>query len=106
MGRRSPDFWTISRTASEISIVSAVNAHPEFTSVEGPWTAFGIVGTLDFALTGILSRCSTLLAEAAISVFVVSTYDTDYLLVGAAKFAAARTALAGLGHRIVGEQPA
>jgi hypothetical protein len=92
VGRRSPDFWTISRTASEISIVSAVNAHPEVTSVEGPWTAFGIVGTLDFALTGILSRCSTLLAEAAISVFAVSTYDTDYFLVRRQSAAAAMDA--------------
>lgn len=49
--------------------------------MEGPWAAFGIVGTLDFALTGILSRCSTPLAEAAISVFAVSTYDTVYFLV-------------------------
>ena len=92
VGRRSPDFWSISRTASEISIVSTMNAHPEFTSVEGPWTAFGIVGTLDFALTGILSRCSTLLAEAAISVFAVSTYDTDYFLVRRQSAAAAMDA--------------
>ena len=81
IAHQSPEFWTVSQTPNEVSIVSTVSDRPEFTSVEGPWSVFGIVGTLDFALTGILSRCSTLLAEAGISVFAVSTYDTDYFLV-------------------------
>jgi hypothetical protein len=55
--------------------------HSSFSKVEGPWTAFRVVGQLDFSLTGILSRCSTLLADAKISVFAVSTFDTDYFLV-------------------------
>ena len=46
------------------------------------------------------------LADAAVPVFVISTYDTDYLLVSAPRFAAARAALQGQGHRFVGEPPA
>jgi hypothetical protein len=75
------DFWTVTQTQSEISIVSKISSHPTFKVVEGPWSAFGIVGQLDFSLTGILSRCSTILADEKISLFAISTYDTDYFLV-------------------------
>lgn len=71
----------MSTTASEVSIVSELASHPSFLKVEGPWTAFGIVGTLDFSLTGILSHCSAILADKGISVFAISTFDTDYFLV-------------------------
>jgi uncharacterized protein len=81
IGSDSSDFWTIAQTPDEISLVSNISAHPLFTVVEGPWTAFRVAGQLDFSLTGILSRCSTLLADAKISVFAVSTFDTDYFLV-------------------------
>ena len=77
----SKEFWTISHTPDEVSVVSNIAAHPDFLTVEGPWSAFRIIGQLDFSLTGILSRCSTLLADAQISVFAVSTFDTDYFLV-------------------------
>jgi hypothetical protein len=53
-----------------------------------------IVGTLDFSLTGILSRLTTALAEASIPVFAISTYDTDILLVRAEHAQQARGALA------------
>jgi hypothetical protein len=78
---QSPDFWTLTQTQQEISVVSNLSNHQSFIAVEGPWSAFGIVGPLDFSLTGILSRCSTILADANISIFAISTYDTDYFLV-------------------------
>ena len=78
---QSPDFWTLTQTQQEISVVSNLSNHQAFIAVEGPWSAFGIVGPLDFSLTGILSRCSTTLADANISIFALSTYDTDYFLV-------------------------
>lgn len=74
-------FWTLTKTDLEVSIVSELSSHPSFSKVDGPWTAFGIVGSLDFSLTGILSRCSSLLADEGISIFAISTYDTDYFLV-------------------------
>jgi uncharacterized protein len=78
---QSPDFWTLTQTQQEISVVSNLSNHQSFIAVEGPWSAFGIVGPLDFSLTGILSRCSTILADANISIFAISTFDTDYFLV-------------------------
>jgi hypothetical protein len=77
----SPHFWTLSRSLAEVSVVSQVESHPLFESTEGPWVAFRVAGQLDFALTGILSRCSGLLAAGEVSLFAVSTFDTDYFLV-------------------------
>lgn len=87
----SGNFWSVSTSNEEISVVSRVSQHVSFTDVEGPWLAFRISGELDFALVGILSRCSSLLANAGISVFAVSTFTTDYFLV---KSEVAREALA------------
>ena len=49
--------------------------------VEYNWKAIKIVGTLDFSLIGILSKISTILAQAEISIYALSTYNTDYILV-------------------------
>lgn len=99
-------FVTISRTAAELSIVCAQRHVPAGVQQERDKVAFGIAGVVPMTTIGVLASLCGALAAVQVPVFVVSTYDTDYLLVGAAKFAAARTALAGLGHRIVGEQPA
>ena len=45
------------------------------------WRAFKVEGPLDFSLTGIVSSISAVLADNKISIFVVSTFDTDYILV-------------------------
>lgn len=73
------EFLSVTRTAVEVSIVAA--SPIEGARVEGPWRAFRVVGTLDFALTGILHSLTEPLAAAGISVFAISTFDTDYLLV-------------------------
>jgi hypothetical protein len=59
-----------------------------------------VEGVLDFGLTGILADLSGILAEAGISIFAVSTYDTDYLLVKTEAVAAAVAALRGAGHTV------
>jgi len=66
---------------------------------EGPFVAFVVAGPLDFSLTGIVSRISAPLAQAAIPIFVTATFDTDYVLVPAARELDAREAwlAAGLG---------
>lgn len=72
-------FWSVTRTGEEVSVVSA-RALPD-ARVEGPWVLIRIVGTLDFTLTGVLHRLLGPLADAGISVFAISTFDTDYVLV-------------------------
>lgn len=99
-------FVTISRTAAELSIVCAQRQVPANVQQERDKVAFGIAGVVPMTTIGVLASLCGALAAVRVPVFVVSTYDTDYLLVSIANFAAARTALAGLGHRIEGDQPA
>ena len=79
------DFYSITKTDEELSIVVDEDVNISSDIVENNWKAIKIVGTLDFALIGILSRISTILAQAKISIFAISTYNTDYILVKADK---------------------
>ena len=92
---------SVTRTAEELSLVCDEAALPEGVSpVERGWRALRVAGTLDFALVGILARLSVPLAEAGISIFAISTFDTDYLLVRATDLAAAIEALRASGHDV------
>ncbi|MFY9345956.1 MAG: ACT domain-containing protein [Planctomycetota bacterium] len=98
-------FVTISRTGSELSIVCAQANVPAAVQHDRDKVAFAIAGAVAMTSVGILASLCGALAAARVPVFVISTYDTDWLLVGAAHFAAARDALAGLGHRVTGALP-
>lgn len=74
-------FFSISKTADELSIVCSENKVPDGIKSEKNWRAFKVMGPLDFSLTGILASLANPLAEAKISIFAVSTFDTDYILV-------------------------
>ena len=65
------------------------------------WRAFRIQGILDFSLIGILAGIATLLAEAKISIFAVSTYNTDYVLIKSEHFDRALQVLSGAGYQII-----
>lgn len=75
--------------------------------VEGPFRALEVRGPLDFSLTGVLASLLTPLADAEISVFTLSTFDTDWILVPAALTGAASEALTAAGHIVLGgvEEP-
>ena len=79
----SDPFVSVSRTRDELSVVCPEARLPDNVKAERGWRGFKVEGPLDFALTGILSRLAAPLAEAAISIFAISTFDTDYLLVRA-----------------------
>ena len=74
------DFWTLTKTETEHSVVSPIQNHSDYLQVEGPWTLFQVEGQLDFSLTGILSSLAAPLAEAKISIFAISSYDTDFIM--------------------------
>lgn len=80
-------------TDDELSLVVPDADVPEGVTAERDWRVFKVVGPLDFGLTGILASIAVPLAEAQISIFALSTYDTDYVLVQAANLEAARVAL-------------
>jgi hypothetical protein len=94
------EFFSVTRTSHELSIVCSQADVPEAVSCERDWRCFRVEGTLDFSLTGILASLATPLAEAKISIFVISTFDTDYLLVKAEQLQSAIEVLSAAGHRI------
>lgn len=98
-------FVNIARTVDELSIVCAQAHVPRDVVQERDKIAFGIEGTVPMTTVGILASLCSALAEANVPVFAISTYDTDWLLVSADRFEAARTALAGLGHVVAGDPP-
>lgn len=75
------EFFSITKTEDELSVVCEMNTIPEEMICERNWRILKIVGPLDFALIGILASISSLLADSGISIFAVSTYDTDYILI-------------------------
>lgn len=78
---QSCDFFSVTRTEDELSVVCAQDCIPEGIKCEMDWRVLKIQGPLDFSLIGILASISTTLAQRGISIFAVSTYDTDYILV-------------------------
>ncbi len=67
---------------------------------EGPFLALEVLGPLDFSLTGVLTSLLNPLAEAGISVFTLSTFDTDWILVPAEEQSEASMALTAVGHTV------
>lgn len=96
----SGSFASVTLTPEETSIVCAEGAVPADVEAERGWVCLKVAGPLDFALVGILARLTAPLAEAGVSVFAVSTYDTDYLMVRAPDLARAVSVLRAAGHVI------
>jgi hypothetical protein len=93
-------LWSVTRTADELSVVCPVADAPPDAEVERGWRALQVAGPLDFALTGVLAAIAVPLAHADVSIFAVSTYDTDYVLVREAALPAAAEALRRAGHDV------
>lgn len=87
-------------TAEETSIVCAAAAVPEAERAERGFRAFGLRGPIPFTTTGVLASLTEPLARAGISLFTLSTYDTDYILVKEAVRTAAEDVLAAAGHTL------
>jgi len=97
----SSGFFSVTRTPEELSIVCFESNIPmELKSVRG-WRCIKVLGRLDLTLVGILASLASALASAGVSVFAVSTYDTDYLLVRKEDLAKAVSALRKSGHTVL-----
>ena len=95
------DLYFLGRTDEEISLVCRTESVPQDTAArEDGWRAFRIQGELDFSLIGILAGISAVLAENRIGIFVVSTYNTDYVLTKADDFERALGLLESRGYGI------
>ncbi len=98
---RETAFSSITRTDEEITVVcpSAIDLKSEHT--EPGWSVLKVIGPLDFSLTGILAGISRVLSDAEISLFALSTWDTDYILIKSCDKEKAIKALTGAGHGFV-----
>lgn len=97
---RGGALWSITQTPEELSIVCTSDRVPLGPRTEGPFKALKIKGTMDFALTGILAAIADPLAAAQISIFSISTFDTDYVLVRESDLGKALESLRQAGHQI------
>jgi len=95
-------FTSITRTATELSVVCDADAVPATVTAQRNYRGLAVRGPLDFRLVGIVADLSRVLAAASISIFVVSTYDTDYLLVRGIDLEGAIAALRDAGHIVSG----
>eukprot|EP00164_Ancoracysta_twista_P003920 GFYU01005256.1.p1 GENE.GFYU01005256.1~~GFYU01005256.1.p1 ORF type:complete len:134 (-),score=22.32 GFYU01005256.1:15-416(-) len=103
---KSTEFFTISRTADELSVVCPQGDIPadlkesDSVKIDRDWRAFKVAGPLDFSLVGIMANLSDILAKSEVSIFAISTYDTDYILVKSDKVDVASAALTSGGHNV------
>ena len=91
----------LGKTEDELSVVLPTKNVPSITvQREDDWRGFKIEGVLDFSLVGILAKIVSLLAAATISIFAISTYNTDYILVKRHDFDAAADILKQNGYQV------
>jgi hypothetical protein len=93
-------FVSVTRTDEELSVVMREENAPASPHRETGFRILKVAGPLDFALTGILADLAGALADAAISTFALSTFDTDYILVREVDLDAAKEALTRRGHQV------
>lgn len=97
------ELFSITRTIEELSIVCASSNVPDniLKDVEHDWKCIKVEGILDFGLTGILSSLANPLADNNISIFAISTFNTDYLLVKLHSIEKAKSVLENSGHAFI-----
>ena len=96
----SDGLLSVTRTVDETSIVCEDRLVPAGVQAERGFAALRVVGTLPFSATGVLACIVVPLADAGVSIFAISTFDTDYVLVREASLDVTISALRGAGHEI------
>lgn len=96
------EYCFIGKTDEEKSLVCVTgDVPPNVIHRDDGWKGFRIQGILDFSLIGILAGIAALLAENGISIFAISTYNTDYVLVKKESYPKAMDILGRAGYEIV-----
>ena len=96
----SGPFVSMTRTEAEVSVVCPEGAVPAGVRAEPGWRCLRVVGPLGFGMTGVLASLAGPLASSGVSIFVVSTYDTDYLMVQGRDLERGKDALERAGHSV------
>jgi hypothetical protein len=109
--QRSPDepipefiarsqFFSITRTDEEISLVLPEETVPADWKAEKGWRCFKVLGSLNLNVTGILASLTSCLADAGVSTLAISTYNTDYLLVREGDLEKAQKLMVASGYEV------
>jgi len=93
-------FFSLTQTKEELSLVCNSRISVDSKKAEGGFACMQIVGVLDFSETGILAEISSILSQAEISIFAVSTFNTDYILFKNKKIEIVKESLRACGHQI------
>jgi hypothetical protein len=96
-----PPFHSVTRTPAELSVVCPETAVPEGARAETGWSLLALAGPFPFELVGVLASVLGPLATAGVSIFALSTFDTDYVLVKRERLEDAIGALTAAGHERV-----
>jgi len=91
-------FFSVTRTGDELSIVAELSRVPVGVASQAGWRVLKVHGPFVLSEIGVLAALATPLAEARVSLFAISTFDTDYLLVASETLSAAMAALERAGH--------
>ena len=92
------DFYSLSKTTDELSLVCPEHLAVKSEKSNPDWKCLKVAGPLDFELTGILAGITDVLAKEKLSVFAISTFDTDYILIKKQGLTAAISALQRVGY--------
>ena len=93
-------LFSITRTADELSVVCELARVPSGAQSQPSWSILRVHGPFAMTEIGVLSALASPLAKAKLSLFAISTFDTDYLLVLSETLSAAIGALEQAGHTI------
>jgi uncharacterized protein len=93
-------FFSITRTSDELSVIAETALVPERLRTEVSWRVMKVHGPFDLSEVGVLASLVAPLAAAGVSVFTISTSDTDYLLVQSIQLLEAVTTLRNAGHTV------
>jgi len=92
------NYYSVTKTENELSVVCSELIEVQSLQSSKGWKCIKVKGPLDFNLTGILAGISDILAQANISIFAISTFDTDYILVRSQDLSSARNKLRKAGY--------
>lgn len=98
IGLEEQQIYSLTRNGSEVSLVCPKELAPQSAIIENDWRAFVVAGPLDFSLVGVLASLTDVLAKASVSLFSISTYDTDIILVKQADLDVAKQALSKIAR--------
>jgi hypothetical protein len=93
-------FCSVTRTGQELSIVCSEDNVPAIARQDRGWRVFEIEGPFEFSAIGVLASVAVPLAEAAVPIFAISTFDTDYVLVKEPDVERAAMTLKSAGHQV------